>query len=87
VDKPFSGFARLTFEGPTPLLNPVAQAMEDGRELRGQNAVVEDKRGRKMPVRMTLFPLRDGDKVVGCVVILMVLGPGEPGNPDLSHQS
>jgi PAS domain S-box-containing protein len=87
VDKPFSGFARLTFEGPTPLLNPVAQAMEDGRELRGQNAVVEDKRGRRMPVRMTLFPLRDGDKVVGCVVILMVLGPGEPGSPGLSHQS
>ena len=85
VDKPFSGFAQLTFEGPAPLLDPVAQAMGDGRELRGQSAVIEDKRGGKIPVRMTLFPLRDGNKVVGCVIILMLNSPGEQGHPATSN--
>ena len=75
IDKPFAEFARLVFEGPAPLTDPVAQAMNDARELRDQVAVVEDRRGRKITAKMTLFPLRDGDKVVGCILVLQPITP------------
>jgi PAS domain S-box-containing protein len=73
VQMPLSAFAKLTFEGTAPMRDPVAQAMEDGRDLRDRPAVVLDKRGREIPVRMALFPLRDRDKIVGAVVILQVI--------------
>jgi hypothetical protein len=77
VNRPFSSFARLSFAGQAPMLDPISQSMNDGRDLRDQNATVADKLGRTIPVRIALFPLRDRDKVVGGVVILQVLGPAE----------
>jgi PAS domain S-box-containing protein len=73
IHRPFSSIARLTFAGQAPMLDPIAQAMKDGRDLRDHPAVVEDKMGQTIPVRMALFPLRDRDKVVGGVVILQVI--------------
>jgi PAS domain S-box-containing protein len=77
INKPFLSFAQLSHEGTAPILDPVAQAMNDGRDLRAQNAVVQDKLGRSIPMRIALFPLRDRDKVVGGVVILQVIRPAE----------
>jgi PAS domain S-box-containing protein len=63
-----------------PLRDPLSQALRDGRDLRGQAAVVKDRRGRQTRVSLSLFPLRDQDKVVGGVVTLQVVQPG-PESP------
>jgi PAS domain S-box-containing protein len=77
INKPFSSFAHLSYPGQAPLLYPISQSMNDGRDLRDQGATVTDRLGRAIPVRISLFPLRDRDKVVGGVVILQVLGSAE----------
>ncbi len=77
INRPFSSFARLSHAGQAPMIDPISQSMNDGRDLRDQRATVSDKLGRAIPVRIALFPLRDRDKVVGGVVILQVLGPAE----------
>jgi PAS domain S-box-containing protein len=77
VNKPFSSFARLHYPGGAPMLDPISQSMNDGRDLRDQAATVADRLGRTVPVRVALFPLRDREKVVGGVVIIQVLGPAE----------
>jgi CHASE3 domain sensor protein len=82
INRPFSSFAKLTLEAGAPIGDPVAQSMNDGRDLRNQAAVVADRLGRGIPVRIALFPLRDRDKVVGGVVILQVVRPEEK----LEHQ-
>lgn len=64
-----------------PLLDPIAQALKDGRDLRDQPAIVEDRRGRQTPARFTLFPLRDRDKVVGGIVTLQITPPAEKESP------
>ncbi len=81
INRPFSSFATLAVEQGAPTGDPVAQAMRDGRDLRDQAATVGDKLGRRIPVSIALFPLRDRDKVVGGVVVLQVVRPGEnPGH-------
>jgi PAS domain S-box-containing protein len=77
INRPFASLAHLTHEGAAPMLDPIAQAMNDGRDLRDQGAVVQDKLGRRIPVHVALFPLRDRDKVVGGVVILQLIRPGD----------
>jgi hypothetical protein len=56
-----------------PLVDPLSHALIEGRDLRDLPAVVEDKRGRRTLVSLTLFPLRDRDKVVGGVAIVQVV--------------
>ena len=75
INQPLSRVVRLAaFDGAdAPLFDPVAQALNDGRDLREQAAFVEDKRGRRTAVRFSLFPLRDRDKVVGGVVTLQLV--------------
>lgn len=51
-------------------VDPIAQAMRDGRDLRNESAMIEGRHGRKIPAKFTVFPLRDRDKVVGGVVVL-----------------
>jgi hypothetical protein len=48
----------------------LAQALRDGRELQGLAVELVSKEGRATPYRLSLFPLRDRDKVVGAVVTL-----------------
>jgi len=55
-----------------PLIDPLTHALSEGRDLRDLPAIVEDRRGRKTAASLTLFPLRDRDKVVGGVAILQV---------------
>jgi len=78
VNKPVSSIVRLTSQqrGPeAPLVDPIAQALREGRDLRNEPAVIEDRRGGKTAVRYTLFPLRDGNKVVGGIVVLQIAEP------------
>jgi CHASE3 domain sensor protein len=60
-------------------VDPMAHALKTGREVRGPG-VLRLKHGGKMPVRVTLCPMRDGDKVVGGVVILEANSPATAGN-------
>ena len=60
----------------------LAQALRDGRELQGLPVELLSKEGRAIPYRLSLFPLRDRDKVVGGVVTLRVDLEKEPNqNP------
>jgi PAS domain S-box-containing protein len=79
IHVPFSSIARITGEGAPAMIDPIPQAMNAGHDLREQRAVIVDKLGREIPVRMALFPLRDRDKVVGGVVILQVVPSAETG--------
>jgi PAS domain-containing protein len=75
VNRPLSCVVRLRDGADVagaPLADPLAQALAEGRDLRDLPAFVEDKLGSKTPVRLTIFPLRDRDKVVGGVVVLQV---------------
>jgi PAS domain S-box-containing protein len=84
VNQPLSRVARLE-AGPdgadAPLRDPIAQSLKDGRELQRLAAVVVDKRGRQTRALLSLFPLRDQDRVVGCVVTLQVLTPQSNAAP------
>jgi PAS domain-containing protein len=74
INRPLSSVVRLDLDaaGGPPLVDPLSQALAEGRDLRDQPAVVEDIRGQRTPVRLTIFPLRDRDKVVGGIVILQI---------------
>jgi CHASE3 domain sensor protein len=77
VNQPLERVVRLAAApGAAPTLrDPIAQALADGRDLRDLDAVVEDRQGRQTRVRLSLFPLRDRDKVVGGVVTLHFMRP------------
>ena len=83
VNRPFSSIARLedTGSGEPLLMEPLAHALADGRDLRDYPAVVEDRRHRLIPVRLALFPLRDRDRIVGGVAVLKVVPGPEPDRP------
>ena len=51
-------------------LDPLAEALREGHDLRGLAGALVDKLGQTTAVRCTVFPVRDGDKVVGGVVVL-----------------
>jgi PAS domain-containing protein len=73
VNSPLSRVVRLDGEdrgGGLHPADPLGQALREGRDLRDQPAVLEDRNGLSTPVRLTLFPLRDGDNVVGGVAVV-----------------
>lgn len=57
---------------PATGLDPLHRAIEEGRELRQQPAVVLGPAGQRIPARLNLIPLRDQDKVVGAIVVVQV---------------
>ncbi len=69
IDRPLANFVRLAGD-PGAKLEPMARALREGRELRAQTAWIHDAQGRPHAVRLTLFPVRDRDKVVGGIVVL-----------------
>ena len=77
IDQPLSSIVRLAGAVDSKL-DPLAQALRDGRDLRAQPASITDASGRQAAVRLTLFPMRDGDKVVGGVVVLELAAPESP---------
>ena len=76
VDRPLSRVAQLADHDPArTTYDPLARTLVDGHELRAQPATVITKTGEKLSVLLSVFPLRDRDKVVGGVVILKAAGP------------
>jgi CHASE3 domain sensor protein len=57
--------------------NPLNQAMRDGREIQERPAVLTTRSGQTMPVRYSLVPLHDQDKVVGGVLTVRVQDGGQ----------
>lgn len=68
-----------TSEAELSPIGAIAQALRDGRELRDRATVVEDRRGRKVAAKCTLFPLRDRDKVVGGILIVHAASVSQEG--------
>lgn len=73
INQPLGGLVRWP-KGQTdsgmPLADLMARALRDGRDLRDQPAELIGAGGLFTRVGLTLFPLRDRDKVVGGVVVL-----------------
>jgi PAS domain S-box-containing protein len=67
-----SPLARLLRADDTATQQQLAQALRDGRELQGLPVELLSKQGAIVPYRLSLFPLRDRDKVVGGVVTLRI---------------
>lgn len=79
INRPLSQVVQLAGDPANErLVNPVQQALRDGRDLRNFPTSIRDKRGRPIPAELTLLPLRDGDKVVGGVVTLHVKLAAQP---------
>jgi PAS domain S-box-containing protein len=75
VSHPLAKFVTLTeppAEYPAVVGDPLGQALKEGRDLRDAAAAIVDRTGAQVPMRLTLFPLRDRDKTVGGVAILRV---------------
>ncbi len=71
VDRPLDEFVQLdTPAGDNALVEPITHSLRSGQDLRNQPAQLKNRRGDLVPVRFSLFPLRDSDKVVGGVVTL-----------------
>ena len=74
IDKPLARL--LSLDGRAqPTFDPLARALAEGHDLRAQPAFVATKGGQSVPVRLSIYPLRDRDKVVGGVVILQTAAP------------
>jgi CHASE3 domain sensor protein len=77
INKPFGSLVELQpgpGEASSPPRDPVAHALKAGRELR-RTGRLRQKSGPGIPVRVAVYPLRDGDKVVGGVATLEVIPP------------
>ncbi len=68
-----------------PARDPVGSALNAGHELQEWPATLLHKSGRSTRVTFNLFPLRDGDKVVGGVI--SVRPPPVPSSPPASGES
>src|SRR5688572_18151794 len=79
VDKPLTRVVQLTgADNAQATYDPLARALADGHELRERSAVVTAGNGQILPVLVSLFPLRDRDKVVGGVVVIKPASPLSP---------
>ncbi len=71
IDQPLQEIVSLaTTQGAAPLLDPVVDALRSGHELHNRPAALLDRNGQARLAQLSLFPLRDNDKVVGGVVTL-----------------
>jgi PAS domain S-box-containing protein len=77
IDRPLARILWLAAEaGATkPSFDPLARTLAEGHELRDKTAFVATRDGQSVTVRLSLFPLRDRDRVVGGVVVLQTIPP------------
>jgi PAS domain S-box-containing protein len=78
IQHPLKSLVELLHTGHAPMLDPVAQAMNEGHDLKDQKAVITDRMGRLIPAVLALYPLRDRDKIVGAVVIIQPVEGRKP---------
>jgi len=78
IASPISRLLRCNGQEP---IDRLSQALRDGRELQDLPVELLCKQSAIVPYRLSLFPLRDRDKVVGCVVTLRIhLATEQPAN-------
>jgi len=79
VKEPFGKLVRLTGtdgntsgnDGAAAALNKrIADAMKDGRDLVGQSGLALGNNGREAAARVSLYPLRDQNKIIGGILTL-----------------
>jgi PAS domain S-box-containing protein len=58
--------------------NPIVFAMHEGREIQDREAEIITKTGRTAPMRFSMVPLRDHDKVVGAVITVRMQNGPQP---------
>jgi PAS domain S-box-containing protein len=76
VDKPLARVAQLAESDPARrTFDPVARTLAEGHDMRNQAAVLITKNGDRQNIFLSVYPLRDRDKVVGGVVILKPSAP------------
>ncbi len=78
VGHPLTQVTRFTAP-PPGFDDPLTQALRQGRDLREQAALIRNRHGEENPVRLTFFPLRDGNNVVGGIIVLQ--SSGQPFAP------
>ncbi len=64
--------------------HPIVFAMRQGREIQDKDALLISKSGKTAPVRYSMVPLHDQDKVVGAVVTVRMLN-GARKRPDVER--
>ncbi len=77
VNRPLADVVPLQPQADGSLVDPVPRALAEGRDLRDLPAYLVDKRGQRHPAHCTLLPLRDGNKVVGGIVIVRRDAPAQ----------
>jgi CHASE3 domain sensor protein len=75
-----------TTEAGPDLESRLGQSMKEGRDLRDQPAVLVARNEQRSPVRFSLFPLRDQNKVIGGIVILQIVPPGSEAKAETTIQ-
>jgi PAS domain S-box-containing protein len=79
VNRPLHDFIKISAApGHLPVADPIDRAMQDGRDLREQPATVRDRQGGNRPVQLTVYPLRDGNKVVGGILTMRTIPGDQP---------
>lgn len=74
INQPLLRIVRLKPSAGGPAAaDPISLALKAGREIHEQPAEILAKDGRVAPARLSLYPLRDRDKVVGAVVTIHLL--------------
>jgi PAS domain S-box-containing protein len=73
INKPLAQVVRLKAADGSDVTAQIAQSLGVSRELHEQVAEILASDGRTIPARLSMFPLRDRDKVVGAVVTIRVL--------------
>lgn len=73
INKPLAHVVRLKAADGSDATAQIALSLGMGRELHEQLGEILTKDGRLIPARLSLFPLRDRDKVVGAVVTIRAL--------------
>lgn len=76
IKQPYTAAVRLR-DGAAP--DPVLAAMKEGRDLRDRAAFAVDGKGRDIAVTLSLYPLRDQNKVIGGIITLQITPPGSEG--------
>ena len=78
INRPLTELARPAPapDGRAPLVaDPIGRAMQDGRDLRDLPVLLRNRQGGEQAVLLTLFPVRDANKVVGGVITLRATAP------------
>lgn len=78
ISKPLKEVVRLVVAPAgslSPLPDPLKYALKAGQDLRDQPAEIQDRLGQRIPVVLSLFPLRDNNRVVGGIITLRVTRP------------